>query len=79
MTLAETQALFAEAITGGAPLPVGRLEACFAGTPGLPAAARVAIYADMYRWRLIAALRETFPSRRTRQVGRTPPTATARE
>ena len=68
MTLAETQALFAEAITGGAPLPVGRLEACFAGTPGLPAAARVAIYADMYRWRLIAALRETFPSL-VRQLG----------
>ena len=33
MTLAETQALFAEAITGGAPLAAARLEGCFAGTP----------------------------------------------
>jgi hypothetical protein len=62
VTLAETQALFTEAITGAQPVPAARLEACFAGTPGLPAAERVAIYADMYRWRLTDALRETFPS-----------------
>ncbi len=62
MTLAETQALFAEAITGGAPLPAGVLERCFAGTPALPAAARVAIYADMYRFRLIDALRASYPA-----------------
>ncbi len=61
MTLAETQALFHEAITGAAPLPAVRLEACFAGTPELPAAERVAIYADMYRYRLIDALRVSFP------------------
>ncbi len=61
MTLAETQALFCEAITGAAPLAADRLEACFAGTPELPAAARVAIYADMYRYRLIDALRVSFP------------------
>ena len=61
MTLAETQALFGEAIAGGAPLAAARLEACFAGTPALPAAARVAIYADMYRYRLIDALRVSFP------------------
>lgn len=61
MTLAETQALFHEAITSAAPLPRERLEACFAGTPELSAAERVAIYADMYLWRLVDALRETFP------------------
>lgn len=62
MTLAETQALFHEAITSASPLPRERLEACFAGTPDLPAAERVAIYADMYLWRLADALRETFPN-----------------
>lgn len=62
MTLAETQALFFEAITSPEPLPPERLEACFAGTPDLPAAERVAIYADMYLWRLVDGLRQTFPS-----------------
>ena len=61
MTLAETQALFRDAITSPSPLPEERLEACFAGTPDLPAAERVAIYAGMYRSRLVDALRETFP------------------
>ena len=62
MTLAETQALFHEAITSPSPLPAERLEACFAGTTDLPAAERVAIYANMYLWRLVDALRETFPN-----------------
>jgi hypothetical protein len=62
MTLAETQALFHEAITAPTSLDRGRLEACFAGTPDLPAEERVAIYANMYRWRLVDALRETFPN-----------------
>jgi hypothetical protein len=62
MNLAETQALFHQAITSGSPVPAERLEACFAGTPDLPAAERLAIYADMYRWRLTDALRETFPN-----------------
>ncbi len=62
MTLAETQALFHEAVTAAEPLPSERLEACFAGTPDLPAAERVAIYAGMYLWRLVDALRETFPN-----------------
>jgi hypothetical protein len=61
MTLAETQALFHEALTSATPLEPERLDACFAGTPDLPAAERVAIYADMYLWRLVDALRETFP------------------
>jgi hypothetical protein len=62
VTLAETQALFTEAITGATPLPANLLERCFAGTPALPAAARVAIYADMYRFRLIDALRASHPA-----------------
>jgi len=62
MTLAETQALFHEALAGAAPVAAERLEACFAGTAELPASERVAIYADMYRWRLTDALRETFPN-----------------
>lgn len=61
MTLAETQALFHEAITSASPLPRERLEACFSGTPDLSAGERVAIYANMYVWRLVDALRETFP------------------
>jgi hypothetical protein len=68
MTLAETQALFHEAITSRTPLARERLEACFAGTPDLPAAERVAIYANMYLWRLVDALRETFP-KLVRQIG----------
>ena len=62
MTLEEAQALFHEAITSGAPLSAERLEACFLGSPGLPASERVAIYANMYVWRLIDALRETYPN-----------------
>jgi hypothetical protein len=62
MTLAETQALFHEVLTGAEPVAAGRIDACFAGTPGHPAVERVAIYADMYLWRLVEALRETFPN-----------------
>ncbi len=66
MTLAETQALFHEAITTDEPLEVGalgaRLEACFAGTARLPAVERVAIYAGMFRSRLVEGLRATYPS-----------------
>ena len=62
MTLAETQALFHEVLTGAGPVAPGRIDACFAGTPELPAVERVAIYAGMYRWRLVEALRETFPN-----------------
>ena len=68
MTLAETQALFFEAITSPDQLPPERLEACFAGTHDLPAAERVAIYADMYLWRLVDGLRQTFPNL-ARQLG----------
>jgi hypothetical protein len=63
VTLAETQALFHAAITGG-PVAQGALEACFAGTPALPAAERVAIYAGMYGARLEESLAATFPTLR---------------
>jgi hypothetical protein len=70
VTLAEAQALLHEAITSPEPLPKARLEACFAGSDELPADERVAIYANMYLWRLVDALRETFPSL-TRLLGDT--------
>lgn len=62
MTLAETQALFHEILASGEPVAPERIDACFAGTPGHPAVERVAIYAKMYLWRLVEALRETFPN-----------------
>jgi hypothetical protein len=61
MTLAETQALFHEALSAPGSVEPGRIEACFAGTPEFPAIDRVAVYSDMYLWRLVDALRETFP------------------
>lgn len=61
MTLAETQALFHEILTSSGPVAPERIERCFVGTPELPAVERVAIYANMYLWRLADALRETFP------------------
>jgi hypothetical protein len=64
VTLAETQALFHAAVTGEVPPSRERLEACFAGTADLPAAARVGIYAGMYVARLLDALGATFPALR---------------
>lgn len=61
MTLAETQALFHEVLTSGEQVDPARIEACFAGTSDLPAVERVEIYANMVLWRLVDALRETFP------------------
>ncbi len=61
MTLAETQALFHAAVTradGDRSLAIRR---CFTGSPGLGAAERIEIYADMYLWRLVDALREDYP------------------
>ncbi len=61
MTLAETQALF-HAFATRSPAAVGRDPAeAFVGTPALPAAERLAIYANMYLWRQVDALREDFP------------------
>jgi hypothetical protein len=59
MTLAETQALFHAAITEGEVEP-GALEECFAGTPGFPPADRVGVYAEMWFWRQVEALRAAF-------------------
>lgn len=61
MNLAETQALFHEILVSPAPVAPARIDACFAGTADLPAVERVAIYANMYLWRLVDSLRETFP------------------
>jgi hypothetical protein len=61
VTLAETQALFHDLVTGDGPPDPSAIEACFAGTAELPAADRVAIYRSMYASRLVEALRETFP------------------
>lgn len=61
MTLAETQALFHEIVTGAGPVDRARIDACFAGTADLPAVERVAIYSNMYLWRLVDALRASFP------------------
>ncbi len=61
MTLAETQALF-HAFATRSPAAAGHDPAqTFVGTPALPAAERLAIYANMYLWRQVDALREDFP------------------
>lgn len=61
MTLAETQALF-HAFATRSPAAAGRDPGeAFVGTPALPAAERLAIYANMYLWRQVDALREDFP------------------
>ncbi|MCM2333059.1 MAG: putative DNA-binding domain-containing protein [Anaeromyxobacteraceae bacterium] len=62
MTLAETQARLHAAITGGGPHACEGLDGWLVGTPELPAAERVGIYAGMYRARLADALRQTFPA-----------------
>jgi hypothetical protein len=60
-SLAETQALF-HAFATRSPGASGRDPAeAFVGTPALPAAERLAIYANMYLWRQVDALREDFP------------------
>jgi hypothetical protein len=61
VTLAETQALFHEVLTGGPDASPARLEACFAGTAELPAADRLAIYAGMFLSRQVEALRQELP------------------
>jgi Putative DNA-binding domain len=61
VTLAETQALFHAAVTraeGDRSLDIQR---CFNGSAELSPAECVEIYADMYLWRLVDALREDYP------------------
>jgi hypothetical protein len=61
MTLAETQALFHAAVTRAEGDRSREIQRCFTGSAELPAAERVEIYADMYLWRLVDALREDYP------------------
>jgi hypothetical protein len=61
MTLAETQALFHAAVTRADGDRTLEIERCFTGSPELSARDRVGIYADMYLWRLVDALREDYP------------------
>jgi hypothetical protein len=60
VTLAELQAAFHALATRGAH-PPAHPDLFLAGTRALPASERIAIYADMYRWRLSDALREDYP------------------
>ncbi|HET9551471.1 MAG TPA: putative DNA-binding domain-containing protein, partial [Anaeromyxobacteraceae bacterium] len=62
MTLAEAQAAFHALVTGP---PEGRRERAaglLAGTPALSAEARAGVYADMWLWRQVEALRADFPA-----------------
>lgn len=63
MTLSQTQALFHAAATGEGADPAA-LEACFAGTPALPAAERLGIYAGMWLARQVEALAAEHPALR---------------
>ena len=60
LPLREVQQRFFVAITGDAPADAG-LRAVVRDHGGLDAGARIAIYADMYRARLVDVLREDFP------------------
>jgi hypothetical protein len=62
MTLAGTQAIFHELLTGAADPDAGSLAGVFRESDDLPASDRVAIYRGMYRARLVDALQETFPN-----------------
>lgn len=62
MTLAETQARFHALVTGPARARAARAGSVVCGTRALPAAARLRIYADMWRWRQVDALADDFPA-----------------
>ena len=61
MKLAEMQRLFHQLATRAPGSEAVDPSAFLAGTPALDARARVGIYADMFIWRQIDALREDFP------------------
>jgi hypothetical protein len=61
VTLAETQALFSATVTRAEGDRARGIDRCFTGSAELPAGERVQIYADMYLWRLVDALREDYP------------------
>jgi hypothetical protein len=60
LTLAAQQAAFHALVTGAAGAPPA--EAFLLGTPAFPAAERAAVYAEMWRWRQVDALRADFPA-----------------
>ncbi|HJZ87256.1 MAG TPA: DNA-binding domain-containing protein [Polyangia bacterium] len=60
MRLADTQRLF-WSLLRGEPVDPTLVDRCFVGSAALPAADRIGIYANMYLWRQIDALREDFP------------------
>lgn len=61
MTLAETQRLFHALATRDPATSPDEAARILRGTPGLSAPDRIAIYADMYLWRLVDGLREDYP------------------
>jgi hypothetical protein len=62
MTLAETQTLFYRLLTRTSGVDQETdIERCFLGSRNMSAAERVEVYANMYLWRQVDALREDFP------------------
>jgi hypothetical protein len=61
MALAEVQALFHAFATRSLEASGRDPAEAFVGTPALPASERLEIYANMYLWRQVDALREDFP------------------
>jgi hypothetical protein len=61
VTLAEAQAAF-HALVTGPPAARARAGEVLRGTPELPAEARAGVYADMWLWRQVEALRADFPA-----------------
>lgn len=61
MTLAESQASFWAMATRAEAAPAASATKLLVGTDGLSAEERIGIYADMFIWRQVDALREDFP------------------
>jgi hypothetical protein len=62
MKLAEAQALFVRLMTRPEPMRPQEVERFFTGSERLTPVERVKIYADMYLWRQVEALRHDFPN-----------------
>jgi len=62
VTLAETQALLHEVITSGREVGDGRIDGCLASRPSFTGKEGAEVYANMYLWRLVDALRDTYPA-----------------
>ena len=61
MNLAETQKLFWSLIVREADPSRSQVEVTFLGSKRMPAEERVDVYANMYFWRILDAIREDFP------------------